>query len=167
MLFILNHVKYIGAGVILLSLQQVLAAQVHSFFIIPDLLFIYVFLLLYFSEEQSNWIFLSAFILAVIQEYSTGQIIGITPLFFLLFSYTYSGIKNLLAKNWFLIPMTFVSFLLWILFETALSFILKIEIPSYFFSYQILVKFACNLIIIMFMYFLFTHVIYRRKIKNE
>ena len=154
--------KHIIPGIVLLSVQQVLSLQIHSLFSFPDVLFIYVLLLIYFDEEQSSWVFISAFLLSLIQEYNAGQIIGITSLFFLFLSYFYSRISNLFFHNTFFIFFVILSYIAWIGFEFIMYYVLSFELPAYFFSVTLLIKFAVNFIIIMILYF-FLLIIFSKK----
>ncbi len=159
--------KHIVPGILLLSIQQVLSLQVHSAFSLPDVLYIYILLLLYFNEEQNPWIFIAAFVLSLIQEYNSGQIIGITSLYFLLFSYFYSRISNLFSYNTFFIVIAVSSYIAWICFEILMHFILGFPLPVYFFSVTMLIKFGINIIIIMVFYFFLSVVLSKKDSRYE
>ncbi len=167
MLVLVILFKHILPGVLLVALQQVLAAQLHSVFMLPDVLFIFVLLLLHYEDEHSEWVFISAFFLFLIQEYWSGQIVGIVPFYFLTFSYFYASIGNLFSKNLLLIPTSIVCFLGWVVFEFLVSLFLGIESSRYLFSYLSVLRFAVNIVLLGVLYMLINLFVLRKKESYE
>ncbi len=138
-------------GIVILALQNMLAAQVYTALLFCDVLIIFFALQIFFAKDN-QWLFVSMFIIGFISDIWSGRILGFNALFYGLLAFSLHDIKKVIRMHFltflvFVISLFFVKFLFYLIvgfiFRQTVLYLFAISVS--FFS-MILVSVTVSLI---------------------